>query len=96
ANNQLAHPGVEKELADRGILYAPDYVVNSGRSTARAARDGRGTALYGKAGRALYGPRRAGRARDGAVRKGGTGALRPAPRCTGAVRKGGTGAIREG
>ena len=30
ANNQLAHPGVEKELADRGILYAPDYVVNAG------------------------------------------------------------------
>lgn len=30
ANNQLAHPGVEKDLADRGILYAPDYVVNSG------------------------------------------------------------------
>lgn len=30
ANNQLAHPGVEKLLADRGILYAPDYVVNSG------------------------------------------------------------------
>lgn len=30
ANNQLAHPGVEKMLADRGILYAPDYVVNSG------------------------------------------------------------------
>ncbi|HEX5568614.1 MAG TPA: Glu/Leu/Phe/Val dehydrogenase dimerization domain-containing protein [Streptomyces sp.] len=30
ANNQLAHPGVEKNLADRGILYAPDYVVNSG------------------------------------------------------------------
>ncbi len=30
ANNQLAHPGVEKQLADRGILYAPDYVVNSG------------------------------------------------------------------
>ena len=30
ANNQLAHPGVEKGLADRGILYAPDYVVNSG------------------------------------------------------------------
>ena len=25
ANNQLAHPGVEKQLADRGILYAPDY-----------------------------------------------------------------------
>lgn len=30
ANNQLAHPGVEKDLADRGILYAPDYVVNVG------------------------------------------------------------------
>lgn len=30
ANNQLAHPGVEKDLADRTILYAPDYVVNAG------------------------------------------------------------------
>src|SRR5918994_1676599 len=30
ANNQLAHPGVEKLLADRGILYAPDFVVNAG------------------------------------------------------------------
>ncbi|REE96944.1 Glu/Leu/Phe/Val dehydrogenase dimerization domain-containing protein [Thermomonospora umbrina] len=30
ANNQLAHPGVEKRLADRGVLYAPDYVVNAG------------------------------------------------------------------
>ncbi|WP_245765223.1 Leu/Phe/Val dehydrogenase [Nonomuraea jiangxiensis] len=30
ANNQLAHTGVEKQLAERGILYAPDYVVNSG------------------------------------------------------------------
>ncbi len=30
ANNQLAHPGIEKSLADRGILYAPDYCVNSG------------------------------------------------------------------
>jgi valine dehydrogenase (NAD+) len=30
ANNQLAHAGVEKVLADRGVLYAPDYVVNSG------------------------------------------------------------------
>lgn len=29
ANNQLDHPGVEKELSDRGILYAPDYVVNA-------------------------------------------------------------------
>ncbi|GII32610.1 Glu/Leu/Phe/Val family dehydrogenase [Planotetraspora mira] len=30
ANNQLAHPGVDKQLAERGIAYAPDYVVNSG------------------------------------------------------------------
>jgi valine dehydrogenase (NAD+) len=30
ANNQLAHPGIEKFLEDRGILYAPDYLVNSG------------------------------------------------------------------
>ena len=30
ANNQLAHPGVEKALADRGIVYAPDYCVNAG------------------------------------------------------------------
>ena len=30
ANNQLAHPGIEKVLAERGILYAPDFVVNAG------------------------------------------------------------------
>jgi valine dehydrogenase (NAD+) len=30
ANNQLAHPGIEKQLAGRGIVYAPDYLVNSG------------------------------------------------------------------
>ena len=30
ANNQLAHHGIEKLLADRDILYTPDYVVNSG------------------------------------------------------------------
>jgi valine dehydrogenase (NAD+) len=30
ANNQLAHEGIEKQLADAGILYAPDYCVNSG------------------------------------------------------------------
>lgn len=30
ANNQLDHPGIDKLLSDRGILYAPDYVVNSG------------------------------------------------------------------
>ena len=30
ANNQLAHEGIEKQLQDRGVLYAPDYMVNSG------------------------------------------------------------------
>lgn len=30
ANNQLAHPGTEKMLEERGILYAPDYCVNAG------------------------------------------------------------------
>jgi valine dehydrogenase (NAD+) len=30
ANNQLEHPGIEKQLDERGVLYAPDYVVNSG------------------------------------------------------------------
>jgi leucine dehydrogenase len=30
ANNQLAEPGHERALAERGILYAPDYVVNPG------------------------------------------------------------------
>ena len=30
ANNQLAHPGIEKVLADKGVLYVPDYVANAG------------------------------------------------------------------
>ncbi len=30
ANNQLAHPGISLLLQERGILYAPDYVVNAG------------------------------------------------------------------
>ncbi|GAC1324625.1 MAG: Glu/Leu/Phe/Val dehydrogenase dimerization domain-containing protein [Mycobacteriales bacterium] len=30
ANNQLDHPGIEKLLAERGVLYAPDYLVNAG------------------------------------------------------------------
>ncbi|MBM7810353.1 Leu/Phe/Val dehydrogenase [Saccharothrix algeriensis] len=30
ANNQLAEPDVERRLADRGVLYVPDYVVNAG------------------------------------------------------------------
>ncbi|QIK68178.1 Glu/Leu/Phe/Val dehydrogenase [Nocardioides sp. HDW12B] len=30
ANNQLAAPGLDEVLAARGVLYAPDYVVNAG------------------------------------------------------------------
>jgi valine dehydrogenase (NAD+) len=30
ANNQLAAPEVARMLADRGVLYAPDYLVNCG------------------------------------------------------------------
>jgi leucine dehydrogenase len=30
ANNQLAHDGLADDLAGRGILYAPDYIVNAG------------------------------------------------------------------
>ncbi|PHR20238.1 MAG: amino acid dehydrogenase [Sphingopyxis sp.] len=30
ANNQLAVPEVAEQLADHGVLYAPDYVVNAG------------------------------------------------------------------
>ena len=30
ANNQLAHPGIDKLLEDHGIVFAPDYVVNAG------------------------------------------------------------------
>ena len=29
ANNQLSHAGIEKQLEERGVLYAPDYCVNS-------------------------------------------------------------------
>ncbi|WP_447002290.1 Leu/Phe/Val dehydrogenase [Saccharothrix isguenensis] len=30
ANNQLAHRRVERQLADRGVVYVPDYVANAG------------------------------------------------------------------
>jgi leucine dehydrogenase len=30
ANNQLAEPELDEVLAERGILYAPDYVINAG------------------------------------------------------------------
>ena len=34
ANNQLAEPHVAELLRDRGILYAPDYVINAGGAIA--------------------------------------------------------------
>lgn len=30
ANNQLLHEGVAKQITEKGILYAPDYVINAG------------------------------------------------------------------
>jgi leucine dehydrogenase len=30
ANNQLAHDGLADDLAERGILYAPDFIANAG------------------------------------------------------------------
>ncbi|QWF78287.1 Glu/Leu/Phe/Val family dehydrogenase [Amycolatopsis sp. CA-230715] len=30
ANNQLAHTGIDKVLDERGVLFAPDYLVNAG------------------------------------------------------------------
>lgn len=30
ANNQLASPEMGQELVNRGIVYAPDYIVNAG------------------------------------------------------------------
>jgi leucine dehydrogenase len=30
ANNQLAHDGLADDLATRGVLYAPDFIVNAG------------------------------------------------------------------
>ncbi|MGH3432880.1 MAG: Leu/Phe/Val dehydrogenase, partial [Thermocrispum sp.] len=30
ANNQLAHPAIAQDLHTRGVLYAPDYLVNAG------------------------------------------------------------------
>jgi leucine dehydrogenase len=34
ANNQLAEPGDAERLRERGILYAPDYVINAGGAIA--------------------------------------------------------------
>ncbi len=43
ANNQLSSPEMGQELANRGILYAPDYIANSGAIIhgARFSLDGR-------------------------------------------------------
>jgi leucine dehydrogenase len=30
ANNQLSTPDMGEKLSERGILYAPDYVINGG------------------------------------------------------------------
>jgi leucine dehydrogenase len=42
ANNQLAAPKHAQDLADRGILYAPDFVINTG-GVIGAAFEGVGT-----------------------------------------------------
>ncbi|WP_246660461.1 Glu/Leu/Phe/Val dehydrogenase dimerization domain-containing protein [Nitratireductor sp. XY-223] len=39
ANNQLAEPSDGEALAQRGILYAPDYVINAGGVIALARHD---------------------------------------------------------
>ena len=44
ANNQLATPEDEDSLQTRGILYAPDYVVNVGGAMAGLAMETRGVA----------------------------------------------------
>ena len=42
ANNQLADPGVAELLAKRGVLYAPDFMVNCGGVIQAAAEYARG------------------------------------------------------
>lgn len=42
ANNQLAQPGVADLLAQRGVLYAPDFMVNCGGVIQAAAEYARG------------------------------------------------------
>lgn len=50
ANNQLASPAAGERLAARGILFAPDYVMNAGGIisgiTGGGARPGRGGAAF--------------------------------------------------
>lgn len=50
ANNQLAHPGLADRLAARGVLYAPDFLVNAGGVIAVGEEyAGRGTYDEGRA-----------------------------------------------
>ncbi len=42
ANNQLAHPEDAERLRDRGILYAPDFISNSGGAIAIIGMETRG------------------------------------------------------
>ena len=39
ANNQLADPALADRLHERGILYAPDYIINSGGVLHGAGRE---------------------------------------------------------
>ena len=92
ANNQLSHPGIEKALADRGILYAPDYCVNSGGliqvadelegfSFERAEQRARRSTT--RPGRSSSWPHRRGHARRGRrpARRAADARRRPAARC---------------
>jgi hypothetical protein len=45
ANNQLAAPKDGRRLADRGFLYAPDYVINAGGLAPERWRAHRSTTL---------------------------------------------------
>src|SRR3712207_110063 len=42
ANNQLAHPSIDKALADPGVLYAPEFVVNARRLDRKGSVVGKG------------------------------------------------------
>ena len=68
ANNQLADEGLAEALAERGILYAPDFIVNAGglihvyreiRGYSRGAARGAGARHRGDDGRRSSRPRRA-------------------------------------
>ena len=70
ANNQLASPSVADDLAARGILWAPDFVVNAGGAIHGALVDIAGHPVaYGLEQAALIGPR-LGRVLDHADRTG--------------------------